>query len=364
MIYTISRLVIVLGLAISLSGAGPAVAPSDAPTADEITPEIEDAINGGLSFLASQQQTDGAIWMRDDQYRAAITGLSLLAFLAAGHTPGDGRYGLVVQQAEDYLVKIAPDDGYFGKIDGSRMYGQGIVTLALAEVYGVEHDSARRAKLYKVVEKAVGVIVAAQDVPKPPQFAGGWRYEPSSSDSDLSLSGWCALGLRAGQSVGIRTAKDRIARAVKFTVNCYRADQKGFAYQPGNDPDLPMTGVGVLDLHLMGAADRPELAPAEKYLVDHPITDATPYLFYSTYYTTQAAYQAGSETWQAVWKVNSTRLLQLWKVQQSATAKPGKPGDGGWPASANGQEPGRAFSTAMSVLSLTVPLRLLPAYQR
>ena len=38
--------------------------------------------------------------------------------------------------------------------------------------------------------------------------------------------------------------------------------------------------------------------------------------------------------------------------------------DGGWPASPNGQEPGRVYATSMALLTLTVPYRLLPAYQK
>jgi hypothetical protein len=68
------------------------------------------------------------------------------------------------------------------------------------------------------------------------------------------------------------------------------------------------------------------------------------------YYATQAARQAGGDTWTAVFKATSARLL-------AAQSK-----DGSWPKL--GQEPGEAYATSMAVLALTVPYGLLPVYQR
>ena len=100
--------------------------------------EHDAAIERGLAFLARQQAKDGS-WGGGGP-KLAMTGLSLMAFLAGGHTPDVGRHGGVVRDAVDFLVRQQPEDGYYGKLDGSRMYGHGIVTLALAEAYGVEPD--------------------------------------------------------------------------------------------------------------------------------------------------------------------------------------------------------------------------------
>src|SRR5207237_2742973 len=133
--------------------------------------------------------------------KVAMTGLALMSYLAAGHAPDDGHFGPTVRHAVDYLVRAAPEDGYFGKLDGSRMYGHGIVTLALAEAYGVEPDPANRARIHAIVGRAVAIILKAQDVPKDAAHAGGWRYDPGSIDSDLWLSGWTILALRAGGNI-------------------------------------------------------------------------------------------------------------------------------------------------------------------
>ena len=270
-----------------------------------------------------------------------------------GNVPDEGRYGLTVRAAEDFLVKQAPDDGYFGKVDGSRMYGQGIITLALAEAGGVEPDVSRRAAIRSVLARSVKIILDAQDVKKDEIWAGGWRYEPQSGDSDLSLSGWNALALRAAESVGMSVPKDRAERAVGFVLRCYRQDVQGFGYQPGNEASIAMTGVGVLNLYLLDASARPEAAGGARWLASHPVGDATRMPYYSMYYATQAAFQAGGDAWPAVWADVQAKLLP----SQDKT-------DGAWPQSHSGEEPGRVYATSMSLLTLSVPYRLLPVYQR
>jgi hypothetical protein len=321
-----------------------------APDPDALPPRLDDGVARGLAFLAKQQAPDGSF--ESNGPRVATTALAMMAFLASGHPPAVGQHGQVVRNAEDYLLKQIPADGYFGKVDGSRMYGQGITTLALAEVAGVEPDPNRRATLTAALASAVKVILVAQDVSKGEGHAGGWRYEPQSADSDLSLSGWNALALRAAQNAGVDVPKDRVARAVAYVLKCYRNDQKGFAYQPAQNASVPMTGVAALNLYLLDASDRPELKEAGEYLTKQPVTENTRFAYYSAYYATQAAFQAGGPTWRSIWTPTMDRLLAL------------QMDDGGWPTSKTGEEPGRVYSTSMSVLTLTVPYRLLPIYQR
>jgi hypothetical protein len=330
----------VLNIPISLIAAQP-----------DITPQIEKTISDGLSFLAKQQRADGS--SESGGPAIAMTSLTLMSFLAAGDVPDEGRYGTAARSAMEYLIKSAPEDGYFGKVDGSRMYGQGIATLALAEAYGADHDPHRRKLARAVLESAVRVILKAQDVPKAEAFSGGWRYEPTNIDSDLSLSGWNALALRAAANVGIDVPKERVGRAVDFVMRCYRPQQNGFAYQPGGDATISMTGVGMLNIYLLEGAGRPELSAAAKFLGTHPVSDDTPMPYYAMYYATQAAFQAGDPTWASVWQSAHARLLPMQNKE-----------DGGWPQSATAQEPGRVYATAMACLTLSVPYRVLPIYQR
>jgi hypothetical protein len=309
---------------------------------------VDQAVAKGLAWLATQQNQDGSF--AGSGPRIAITGLTVMAFLADGHTPDVGRYGDALRAAIDFLVAAAPADGYYGRVDGSRMYGQAISTLALAEACGVESDGNRHV-IRPILSKAVRVILDAQAVTKQPVHQGGWRYEPQSPDSDLSLTGWNVLALRACRNVGVEVDKTAIERALAYVLRCYRPKQ-GFAYIPGGEASPSMTGVGLLTIHLIGNAQQPELLDASEALKEKPATDRSRFPYYDAYYAVQAANQIGGEIWTSVW--TRTRDWIIARQQQ----------DGSWPASATAEEPGVVYSTSMAILTLTVPAQLLPAYQR
>jgi hypothetical protein len=263
---------------------------------------------------------------------------------------------LAVRDAIDFLVKSCPPDGYFGKVDGSRMYGHAIATLALAEAYGTEVDPARRPRVRAALARAVAVLLRAQETTKDDPYRGGWRYEIGSTDSDLSVSGWCILALRAAHNAGVDVPKASADRAAAFVLACWRPDARGFAYQPGGGATLTMTASAVLDLHLLDRGSREESRRGAAYLARNPVDDKTEYPYYARYYATQAAFQVGGDLWPTVWNRTQADLLTPQRDQKES--------DGSWPPSRTANEPGRTYATAMSVLTLSVPLRLLPTYQR
>ena len=322
--------------------------------ADEAAPSGQDAaISRGLDFLASQQNPDGSFGPKQ---KPAITGLALMSFLAAGQTADVGRHGAIIRAAIDYLVSCAGRDGSFNpNHDEKPMYAQGIATLALSEAYGVEENEDYRRKIAGVLSRSVPLILKAQSVKKAAQFEGGWRYTVDATDSDLSLSGWNAMALRGCQEAGLRVPADSVRRAGEFVLKCFDSKNKGFAYQPGGNALASSTAVAVLCLHTLddpttNFARRRETDLGAAFLENNRVTDKTTNPYYSTYYTTLAAWQLGGAAWSRIAYPNLVRLL---KLQQT---------DGGWPASDEG--PGRAYTTSMALLSLTVSYHLLPIYQR
>ena len=345
-----SRAILVAVLCITIIANAAAAPPTSPAPTESFTPKLDSGVELGLAYLAKQQRPDGSF--EGPGPKVAMAGLVLMSFLAAGHAPDLGLYGSTVRRAIDFLLEQAPDDGYFGKLDDGKMYGHGIVTLALAEAHGVEPDPQRRDRIRAALVKAVKVILDAQKVPKDPHHAGGWRYEPSSADSDLSLSGWNTLALRAAKNIGLDVPTEAVEKAVAYVLRCYHKDRRGFACEPGGEPTAGMTGVAVLNLYLLAGAERDEVKAGAAFLRERPVKDDSRFPYYSAYYATQAAYQAGGETWQVVWSSTQDWLL--------ASQMP----DGGWPQSRNGEEPGRTYATSMAVLTLAVPYRLLPIYQR
>jgi prenyltransferase beta subunit len=316
---------------------------------DGISPAHEAAVNRGLDFLASQQNRDGSFGATQ---KPALTGLALLSFLSAGQTPDVGKHGTVVRSAIQFLLNVAQADGSFGR-DDRPMYGQAIATLALAQAWGVESSEEDRRRTASVLSNSIRLILRAQDVKKSSDFSGGWRYAPDAADSDLSLTGWNVLALRAAQDVGIDVPHANSQKAVQFVLRCYDAKEKGFAYQPHKPANVNCTAIGLTCLHSFesrNANRHAEVRDAVHYLATHPVADKAEYFYYGLYVTTHAAYEVGDPAWPAVSKENFPRLL---KLQQP---------DGGWPAAAEG--PGRVYTTSLALMTLTIPYHLLPLYQR
>jgi len=317
-------------------------------------PGLEQAIDRGLFFLQKQQRADGSFKAAGPP--SAITGLAILAYLSAGHTPDVGKYGLTVRNAIDYLVNYRTEDGYFGH-DGGRMYGHCIATIAMAQIHGTELDEIQRRKVRLALEKAIKVIISAQDVGKDGNSAGGWRYERNSTDSDLSVTTWCILALHACRDAGIGVPRDAMGRALRYVLRCYRAQQGGFAYTVGGQVYSSITAAGLLDLYLLDASERDEAGEAARFIAQHPIRADMAHFQCALYYTVLGAMHAGDESWPRVWRNAWEQLLPM----QSKD-------DGSWPARRDevGGDGAAAcfYPTAMSVLTLTIPLRLLPVYER
>lgn len=329
--------------------AMPAVAAESSPS------ETDATLSRGFDFLSAHQNRDGSFGAAQ---RPAITSLALLAFLSSGHTPNGsnldpplGKYGAIVRGAVDYLLTQAQPDGSFARQD-KPMYGQAIATLALAEEYGVDVNEPRRRRIFAALNNSVRLIVAAQDVHKPDAYAGGWRYEVNSPDSDLSVTGWNLLALRACQDVGINVPKTAFARAMKFVARCFNPAGRGFAYQPGDPAHPGATGMGLLCMRLLDGSQTPQAIAAAATLSKKPADDDATYPYSAMFYAVAGAYVTGDDTWAVVQKDLYEKLSE---VQQS---------DGGWPeggAEANGA--GRSYTTSMALFSLGLQCRMLPVLE-
>jgi len=235
-----------------------------------------------------------------------------------------------------------------------------IATLALAEVSGMETDDLQKRKVKAVLDRCLKVILLAQQSRKnKPIHIGGWRYEPASADSDITVTTAAAAALRACRDAGMDVPQEAFDHAIAFVLNCYRADQKGFTYQGEGATSINWTAEGIVGLHLLGASEKvPD--PAVRWLSDLPVKDGSRLFYQSLFYATRAGLMSTGPSdrtvWPAVWKNASDQLLPLQLK------------DGAWPARRDeigaDDRPGRFYPTAMALLTLTTPMRMLPLYQR
>src|SRR5207248_11593495 len=90
---TMSRICLFLAGLVCVAG------PRAALAADAKSREVDAAVSRALKYLQSSQNQDGtwsAQWGRGRN--PAITGLAVMAFLSAGHVPGEGPYGRTVER--------------------------------------------------------------------------------------------------------------------------------------------------------------------------------------------------------------------------------------------------------------------------
>jgi hypothetical protein len=329
---------------------------------------VERAVRRGTDYLLSRQDDDGAIGKVDRRSRDnanAMTALAILALTATGHMPTDDtREGRAVKKALDFMLDEERQDktGYFGKYDGSRMYGHGIVTLMLAEMIGMGLDTKQDKLIRERCQKAIDLIVRSQKVPKSDQrFHGGWRYTPESRDADLSVTVWQVMALRAAKNAGLTVPRETIEDAISYIKRSYRSDRdrrgritnqkSGFAYEPGQWPVFSTASEGLLALQVCGDYEAPELKGTEQWLRDEKVSTKHRWFFYGTYYYAQGMYQRGGESAkQAREEVERVMLAE----QQE---------DGSWIG--RGEEGNsRVYCTALAMMSLSVRHHFMPIYQR
>ena len=342
--------------------------------ADDVAPvfakyrvRVQKSVDRGLAWLAKQQFTEekaqqlgmpilvGSL-AQQKPGNTGVHGLAVMTFLAKGHTPGQGPYGDVLNRAIDFTLNQQAENGLLickndiGRTHG-HVYSHSISTLMPAEVSGMV-DPKRQQHIDIVLSKAIALILKAQQVEKPPEHAGGWRYEPTSKDSDMSLTGWAVLSLRAARMNGAPVPDANIKNAINYILKCRHPATGGFGYTPNAGPNLGLTGAGVLCLTLLGQQDHEAIQPAGNHILKLKPASFSGGMngYYDTYYASQATYQLGGKYWQefAPWMYDN-----LLKIQQP---------DGKWPP-ADGTC-GSTYSTAMAILAMTPPYRQLPIYQR
>jgi hypothetical protein len=343
-----------LAAAFTLHGAHAAI--------EEKNNAVDEALQRATQYLVAQQDGTGAIHnkLRNE---TAMSALAILALGSLGHQPSDpSAEGQAMKKALQFVVgpERQESDGYFGRKDGSRMYGHGITTLMLAEMLGMGADAQMDEALRTSCRKAIDLILRAQRIPKNDANRGGWRYSPDAGDSDMSVTVWQTMALRSAKNAGFDVPKEAIDEAVRYIKRCYQPEDErrgelrlgGFGY-PGRGRELSTTSEGLLALLVCGDYESDEVRGASERLFRDGIKQGERWFFYTTYYYAQGMYQRGGKFADQGRKVVADVLLPLQSRE-------------GWWEGIGGEERGggRIYATSMAVLSLAVKNHYLPIYQR
>ncbi len=299
------------------------------------------AVDRALAWLASRQDSDGS-YGSDSHYgkHVGITALAGLAFMGDGHTPGRGEYGQNVKRCVDFILASRSESGLLAsETSHGPMYGHGFAALFIAEAYGMSPQP----ELREAVRKATRLIINTQN------DEGGWRYQPVKADADISVTICEVMALRAARNAGIYVPKSVIDDAVEYVRKSQNPDG-GFRYQLNSGGSaFARSAAGVASLQYAGIYHGPEIEKGLEFLKQFqpPRQQSVGHYFYGHYYAVQAMHSAGGEHWKSWWPAIRDELL-------SKQTK-----DGYWQGQA-----GNEYGTAMALIILQVPNRLLPIFQR
>ena len=310
---------------------------------------VQDALDKGLRYLSSRQQSGGAIGVR---YKVAVSSLAGLAVLGAGHLPGQGPHSPTLMGCLRYLEGIGRTSGYLNESgDGeSRMHGHCYAILFLTQLAGTLPKE-KELSVTRLIESGVQVIENAQS------SEGGWYYSARNNDKDEASVTVCALqAMRAARNVGAHVDSFRIKQALRYVKRCQHSDGS-VAYslkEPGRRT-FALTAAAVSTLNAAGVYESPELHKGLRFLhrrlAKHPKAPwrvaENEYPYYANLYAAQAFHQDDGEVWHEWYPAIRKQLLSTQRQ------------DGSW-ASNFGDE----YGTAMALLILEVPLGYLPIFQR
>jgi hypothetical protein len=324
---------------------------------------FDEAIDRGLLTLRRTQNPANGAWPGIRNVEAGdpgVTALAVMAFLAAGHVPGEGRHGEAVEKGIRYVLGTQQKNGLLGTPNGglTEMYHHGICTLMLAEAVGMTSKDLA-ADVVKRLEPAVNVILNGQRRGQHDD-RGGWRYQVNGFDADLSVTGWQLLALRAARNAGCDVPAEKVKAAVDYVKRCFDRGTGGFRYTVRDPVTVACTGTGILALELVGKEQHhsPEVLAAGRFILANDLNPGNRHFFYGIYYTAQAMFQLGD----AYWKQYRPKLHNL--LLRSNPPR----GDGSWhaggPAAFDDERWGPSYCTSMAVLALAVEYRYLPIYQR
>ncbi|MFQ5734615.1 MAG: prenyltransferase/squalene oxidase repeat-containing protein [Planctomycetaceae bacterium] len=335
--------------------AGPAACFAQSATVESTgkrfyTPRTARAVDAALAHLAKRQQSDGSFGSGRFRGNVAVTALSGMAFLAAGHTPGRGKYGKVVRDAVEYILDRTRSNGYIVEKEvryHGPMYGHGFATMFLSEVYGSTHSRTLKMRLKTKLRLAVNLIVSTQNK------NGGWRYKPDSTDADVSVTVCQVMALRAARNSGVYVSKTgTIDPCIAYLKRCQNKNG-GFRYQTTVRVNslFPRSAAGVVALYSAGIYKGKEISAGLNYLrrfVPRGTARKNSHYYYGQYYAVQAMWHAGGDDWRAWYPAIRDELLA------------DQEGGNRWQDEFICDE----YGTAMACLILQMPVNYLPIFQR
>jgi len=299
----------------------------------------------GADFIVGQQ-ADGGSW----ESSAGVSGICIMALLASGEDPNHGKYADSIRRGLRSL--IAQQSRSSGQI-GSGMYEHGFAMLCLADCFGAVDERLFEDKdleLERSIGDALRLAVRCAVTSQKQNPFKAWRYSPSSSDADSSVTGGILMGLLGARNAGVPVPDESIESALGY-LETMTSESGTVSYSGtgGYGDSLARSSIVAL---CRSVAKRPLADDAlRSYVISRSVESTrSAHPCYSRYYVSQALFQLDHAAWRA-WSAKNTNDLILRQGE-----------DGRIVIAASFQGP--AYQTAMLLLSGALEYTLLPVYER
>ena len=316
-----------------------------------VTVETKTAIGRGLRFLADRQISagpfQGAFGSSGYAAGTAVTALAGLAMLCNGSTPFDGPYDSHIRRCTDFLLRNTSDRGYIASPGNrqSNMYGHGYAMLFLSQVYGMSGSLQVEQKLRRAVEMTCQVQ----------NDQGGWRYQPSKQEGDLSITICQIMALRAAHDAGMYVSEEVRDRTLNFVTKSQKKDGSFQYMLRGGRVSLALTAAGVVSLYSAGIYEGESVEKALEWLnIRRPGSgrssrEVSPMnYYYAHYYAVQAMWHA---------QIHHPDYWNQWypAIRDELLSRSRK---GVWDDARVCKE----FATAMACIILQIPFNFVPVF--
>jgi len=303
-----------------------------------------EAISGGLAWLAAHQEPDGSWdaerWGAKKEHTVGVTALSILAFIGKDVNPGSGPHADVIRRGIRYLVDQQDVSGRVGPVCANAMYNHGMATVALMRSRRLDLED----RWKKAGDRAIDFVCSSQ------QQSGGWGYSMANKeDANTSVTVWQLQSLMLAESSGRDDLAPRIERSMAWLRSMVDGSGKmGYsrADESPNGYDT-LTAAGILCLLATDASpqNRDRAEQLVKSLESAASRQGRTVDYYRWYFVTHALQTAGSEAS----KKFAGQLQETLIAQQARTGT----GAGSWELDDRWTPAGgRIYTTSMAVLSL------------
>ena len=308
-----------------------------------IPQEVELVYERGLTWLASRQSDTGS-WQGGND-GAGVDGICLMALLASGEDPNFGRYAPNIRRALRSIIRSQnAGSGYLP----NSMYHHGFAMLSLSEAYGAVDESLlwEGGKPVRSIGQALDLAIRCAGTAQKANRWGGWRYTPTSTDADTSVTGAVLMGLLAARNAGMAVPDEVINSALEYMKRSTGKDGSvayagGFG---GFGESMNRSAIATLVAAVSKHKDTEEFKATLKHISERLEHSEGSYKEYFRYYMAQALFQGDYASWQK-WNAAAARVL-------------------GESQAADGSFGNSAYETGMSLLALALNYRFLPIYER